>query len=103
MYASWINRSSAGSLKDFHHALSAADCVEICDNGADDDGDGLVDCADPSCAYSDDSCKEKNPNLHGCFGTCTSDFDCAEGTACHDVLVITPGGDDKAVPGCVPP
>lgn len=25
-------------------------CSEICDNGADDDGDGLIDCADPDCA-----------------------------------------------------
>ncbi len=25
-------------------------CAEICDNGIDDDGDGLVDCLDPSCS-----------------------------------------------------
>ena len=24
-------------------------CIEICDNGTDDDGDGLIDCADPDC------------------------------------------------------
>ncbi|HFA47923.1 MAG TPA: hypothetical protein ENJ95_02765 [Bacteroidetes bacterium] len=27
-------------------------CVEICDNGIDDDGDGLIDCADPDCTLS---------------------------------------------------
>ncbi len=27
-------------------------CTEICDNGIDDDGDGLVDCYDPDCANS---------------------------------------------------
>jgi hypothetical protein len=26
--------------------------VEVCNNGADDDGDGLIDCADPNCATS---------------------------------------------------
>lgn len=26
--------------------------MEICDNGIDDDGDGLIDCADPDCRYS---------------------------------------------------
>ncbi len=26
-------------------------CVEICDNGIDDDGDGLTDCDDPDCQY----------------------------------------------------
>ncbi len=33
-------------------AISA--CVEICDNGIDDDGDGLIDCNDPDCATSTD-------------------------------------------------
>ncbi len=28
-------------------------CVEICDNGLDDDGDGLIDCADPDCPECD--------------------------------------------------
>jgi len=31
-------------------AGTAGCLVELCDNGADDDGDGLVDCADPDCA-----------------------------------------------------
>jgi formylglycine-generating enzyme required for sulfatase activity len=29
--------------------LAVTELVEICDNGADDDGDGLIDCADPDC------------------------------------------------------
>jgi cysteine-rich repeat protein len=32
--------------------LRGCSVVEICDNGKDDDGDGLVDCADPDCAAS---------------------------------------------------
>lgn len=28
-------------------------CPEICDNGKDDNGDGFIDCADPSCACND--------------------------------------------------
>lgn len=31
-------------------ALSVSGCGEICDNGIDDDGDGLIDCADPDCS-----------------------------------------------------
>lgn len=30
--------------------LTGPTCVEVCDNGIDDDGDGLVDCADPDCS-----------------------------------------------------
>ncbi|MEM1119531.1 MAG: choice-of-anchor W domain-containing protein, partial [Bacteroidota bacterium] len=30
--------------------LTVNDCVEICDNGVDDDNDGLVDCDDPDCS-----------------------------------------------------
>ncbi len=30
--------------------LQAAQAAEICDNGIDDDGDGMVDCADPECS-----------------------------------------------------
>ena len=29
--------------------VSCSGCVEICDNGIDDDGDGLIDCLDPDC------------------------------------------------------
>src|SRR5262249_7980098 len=32
--------------------------MEICNNGVDDDGNGLIDCADPACA-NDNSCKGK--------------------------------------------
>ncbi len=33
--------------------LNAIECVEICDNDFDDDGDGLTDCEDPDCGVSD--------------------------------------------------
>ncbi|MEZ4982832.1 MAG: hypothetical protein R2769_14835 [Saprospiraceae bacterium] len=33
-------------------AVSISGCGEICDNGIDDDGDGLIDCADPDCSSS---------------------------------------------------
>jgi len=31
-------------------ALVDTDCPEICDNGIDDDGDGMIDCDDPDCS-----------------------------------------------------
>ena len=33
----------------FNGEANAGGCPEICDNGIDDDGDGLIDCADPDC------------------------------------------------------
>ena len=30
--------------------IATPQCVELCDNGLDDDGDGLIDCFDPDCA-----------------------------------------------------
>jgi hypothetical protein len=49
--------------------------TEICDNRIDDDGDGLVDCADPDCAQTN-LCRCQGPNgcpcdvlLQNCTGT----------------------------------
>ncbi len=39
-------------------------CVEDCSNGTDDDGDGLVDCADPDCGPTADA----GNNLNNCPG-----------------------------------
>lgn len=44
------------SHKTFVLPISVAAPVEICGNGIDDDGDGLVDCADPDCFGSTDCC-----------------------------------------------
>ncbi|MGQ9590104.1 MAG: hypothetical protein ACUVYA_07400 [Planctomycetota bacterium] len=60
--------------------------VEICNNGVDDDGDQLVDCADPDCA-EDPACRKENctngvdddgDQLVDC-----ADPDCAEDPACQ--------------------
>jgi len=54
-----LNASAMSPLKiedmvdlssDFNLNLSDEDVAEICDNGIDDDGDGLVDCFDPDCS-----------------------------------------------------
>ncbi len=42
--------------------LCSAPLEEICNNGADDDGDGLIDSADPDCACAVASC-DKIPNV----------------------------------------
>lgn len=45
-------RTTAGCTATFTSAvvrIDAPTCVEVCDNGIDDDGDGLIDCDDPDC------------------------------------------------------
>ena len=46
--------------------------VEVCDNGVDDDGDGRIDCADPSC------------DRRACGPGCLCDVGVARETACGD-------------------
>ncbi|MFK7933741.1 MAG: hypothetical protein AB8G22_09535, partial [Saprospiraceae bacterium] len=45
-----VNGTAYGSNCSFQFNANAnSSCIEICDNGIDDDGDGLVDCNDPDC------------------------------------------------------
>ncbi|MEZ4959761.1 MAG: RICIN domain-containing protein [Saprospiraceae bacterium] len=44
--------NGCGSVTSNAAAVTIGVCGEVCDNGIDDDGDGLVDCADPDCANS---------------------------------------------------
>ncbi|MBI1225087.1 MAG: DUF4347 domain-containing protein [Bacteroidetes bacterium] len=41
--------SGCGTVTSSSATVTVNACVEICNNGIDDDGDGLVDCADPDC------------------------------------------------------
>ncbi len=47
--------------------LTNPNCIEICDNGIDDDGDGLIDCLDPDCLYSV-GVLARNDSLNACPG-----------------------------------
>lgn len=51
---------------------------EICDNGRDDDGDGLSDCADSDCA-GHPSCSTE------CAIPCLTEIDCADGAFCDSI------------------
>lgn len=53
-------REETGTDDDFEldavsYTISCTPTIEICDNGIDDDGDGLIDCADPDCANYNDA------------------------------------------------
>lgn len=52
------------------------DCVaqEVCNNLADDDGNGLVDCADPQCARTD-ACELSQEALEVVTPACSDDFE----------------------------
>lgn len=42
--------SDTGTLNSWSMSFQLTDAVEICDDGIDNDGNGLTDCADPACA-----------------------------------------------------
>ena len=44
--------------------------VEVCNDGIDNDGDGLVDCADPQCGVDETYCNGGMPCLSSFFQTC---------------------------------
>ena len=44
--------SGNGCASDSQVTVMVNSCVENCVNGIDDDGDGLIDCADPDCGFS---------------------------------------------------
>ena len=73
---------------------SNGDCVELngCENGADDDGDGLVDCEDPGCWSDTSNSATCNPSL-GDEGRATTE--CQDGDD-NDFDLFTDEGD----PGC---
>ncbi len=43
---------SVFGIDDIEYGTIASSCPEICDNGIDDDGDGIIDCNDPDCNSS---------------------------------------------------
>ena len=53
--------------------------VEICDNGVDDDGDGLVDCDDLDCTNSTICKPEPPPGCAAKKDSCNIDSDCCSG------------------------
>ncbi|WP_373049497.1 hypothetical protein [Vulgatibacter sp.] len=54
-------------------------CAEICTDGIDNDGDGLVDCDDGECAFLQSSGCSRSI----CLGPCATSADCAYGTSCR--------------------
>jgi hypothetical protein len=64
---------------------------EICNNGIDDDGDGLTDCADPACAGKD-GC----PSID--YGTCTR---CGMSCSVQKDCIGSDWGSDQPLPMCV--
>lgn len=46
-YCGTNNPTQDGEVEDY--LVNIVGCIEICDNGTDDDGDGLIDCDDPDC------------------------------------------------------
>lgn len=69
---------------------------EVCDNGVDDDGNGLADCADPDCA-GQPACVGNTGGDAGWYGSCPK---C--GTACTTQEECQSGRylDDRPIPYC---
>ena len=88
--------SVPGTTSEFSHAVRIFE-PEICDNGIDDDGDGLTDCEDPDCA---DAIADAGPDVTTCPGQPVV----LRGTATAATLPIdllwtggTPGSDTMTV------
>ena len=64
---------------------------EVCDNGADDDGDELIDCLDPDC-LEDAACAPVcgDGEVNGAEECDGSDAGCAPGEACSDACLCVP-------------
>lgn len=52
VYYVFLDGFGGSSMGNFVMTVSESSAVEVCDNRVDDDGDGLVDCADRDCASS---------------------------------------------------
>ncbi|MGA1393611.1 MAG: choice-of-anchor L domain-containing protein, partial [Phycisphaerales bacterium] len=78
--------------------LCGGGAQEVCDNGIDDDGDGLVDCDDPECA-ADPNCPACPDGLSDCQGQCVDlATDLSNCGACG---VVCDDGDPCTVDACV--
>jgi hypothetical protein len=72
---------------------------ESCNTGVDEDGDGLVDCADPDCA-ADPICSSGNETLCDNLKDEDDDFliDCEDPTDCQALAVCQPGAGPTGSP-----
>jgi hypothetical protein len=82
------------------HPSCASGWIEICDNDADDNGNGAADCADPQCA-AEAACQEICDNTTDENGN--GDIDCADAQcvdfpACLTAACATPGIATTAAP-----
>ena len=86
-YFLWVDAVSAQSTGDGSVVVEVhPPYIELCDNGDDDDGDGLADCDDPDCAASggclpETACHDDMDNDADGWRDC-ADFDCVGSSAC---------------------
>lgn len=52
LYVQDVYTADGGSINGWTLEIESACPTEICDNGIDDDGDGLIDCDDPECQFT---------------------------------------------------
>ncbi len=81
-----------------NYSFAVIQVEKVCDNGKDDDGDGLVDCFDPDCA-TQPSCHKEKDCTDGVDNdadgqTDCADLDCAQDPDCQGETVCWDGQDD---------
>ncbi len=97
-------------------AVVALNCPSTeldCANAVDEDGDGLLDCADPDCRVDADvdgafaapcgDCDDRDPSVHpGAQIACRSglDFNCNEVPDCDETPCADVDSDDDGLPDC---
>jgi len=98
-----IHFTSDGSVTEDGYALtlSCPNAAEICDNGIDDDGDGLMDCSDPDCS-SYDGDGDGIPNITDIDDDNDGIRDIDEGFDCSGVCEAVDTDDDGIPDHCDP-
>jgi hypothetical protein len=96
-YYVFVDGFSANSQGSFTLTISAGLPAEVCNNGRDDDADGLTDCADPDC-NGDPRCMVCVPAPENTAVACSDgrDNDCDMQIDCAD-------SDCSAIPACCRP
>ncbi|MBL8954149.1 MAG: hypothetical protein JNK82_25455, partial [Myxococcaceae bacterium] len=90
------------TVKELTFTLGCGGASETCNDGADNDCDGMIDCADPQCASA--ACGAGRTCQGGtcrCASGCCSSTDCTGGQTCQSGACTCPAGQKLCGTSCI--